>query len=179
MASAGLSKPAVQLGGRPMIDWPSGALQAVCARVAVVCKASSDLPPLRPGVERWDEPDEPRHPLTGILFGLEMAGADVLVCAADMPFVDPGALRALVAGATASPDALAVVAFAAGRLEPALALYRHASLRRLGEAVGDEPLTRTVERLEPVRVPLAPSVVRSVNTPGELAAAEAELGGSG
>ena len=34
----------------------------VCARVAVVCKRDTALPPLPDGVERWDEPDEPRHP---------------------------------------------------------------------------------------------------------------------
>ncbi len=159
-----------------MIGRPLDALQAVCARVAVVCKASSDLPPLRHGVERWDEPDEPRHPLTGIVFALETAGVDVLVCAADMPFVNVGALRALVAAAAAAPDALAVVACDGERLEPALAVYRHAARWRLGDAVGDEPLTRVVEGLEPARVWLAPSVVRSVNTPADLVAAEAELG---
>ena len=175
MASLGLAKPAAPIAGRPMIEWPLRAVQAVCEPVAVVCKASTELPPLPEAVERWEEPDEPRHPLTGIVFALERAGADVLVCAADMPFVDPGALRAVQAAATAAPDALAVVACGGERLEPALGVYRHAALRRLGEAVGEEPLTRIVEGLEPVRVPLAVSVVRSVNTPAELAAAEAEL----
>jgi hypothetical protein len=40
----------------------------------------------------------------------------------------------------------------------------------------DAPLTRTVEALDPVRVALPPPLVRSVNTPEELAAAEEELG---
>ena len=175
MASAGSSKPAVPIAGRPMIGWPLDALQVVCPRVAVVCKAATELPSLPDGIERWNEPDEPRHPLTGIVFALQRTQADVLVCAADMPFVDAGALRALVAAAAAAPGALAVVAFAAGRLDPALAVYRQAALRRLGGAGVDAPLTRTVEGLEPVRVALAVEVVRSVNTPAQLAAAEAEL----
>ncbi len=178
MAEWGLSKPAVLLAGRPLIGRPLQALEAVCSRVTVVCKADTQLPSLPDGVERWNEPDEPRHPLTGIVFALERAQAGVLVCAADMPFVDAGALRALVAAAEDAPDAGAVVAHAGGRLEPALALYRHAALRQLGDAVTDAPLRRTVEGLEPIRVALAPDIVRSVNTPEELAAAHTELTGS-
>ncbi len=171
----GGDKAGLEIGGRAMIERPLDALVGVCDRVAVVCKTTTAMPGLPRGVERWDEPDEPRHPLTGILFALETAGADVLVCAADMPFVDVGALQALVAGAAAAADALAVVAADDRRLQPALGIYRLAALRRLGEAAEDEPLTRTVERLKPVRVPLAAAVVRSVNTPAELAAAEQVL----
>jgi len=172
MADRGPSKPAVLLAGRPLIGWPLRALGAVCPRVAVVCKLDTHLPSLPDGVLRWNEPDEPRHPLTGILFALERAQADVLVCAADMPFIDTGALRTLVAGAGAASGALAVVAESDGRLEPALAVYRQGALRRLGEAARDAPLTRTVEGLQPARVSLAAEVVRSVNTLAELAAAE-------
>ena len=172
-------KPAVPLAGRPLMAWPLRALEAVCARVAVVCKVGTHLPPLPNEIERWDEPAEPLHPLTGIVFALERAQAGVLVCAADMPFVDAGALRALVAAAEEAPDAVAVVAHAGGRLEPALGLYRHAALRQLGDAVTDAPLRHTVEGLEPLRVALAPDIVRSVNTPMELAAAETELAGPG
>ncbi len=172
MAGLGSSKPAVLLAGSPMILWPLRVLGAVCPRVAVVCKAGTELPRLPDGVERWNEPEEPSHPLTGIVFALERALADVLVCAADMPFVTVSDLRALVSAADDDPGAAAVVAHAAGRLEPTLAVYRGLALRRLDEAVAGAPLTRTVEGLEPVRVSLAEQVVRSVNTPAELAAAE-------
>ncbi len=177
MVGQGVSKPSVPLAGRPMIGWPLRALEVVCPRVAVVCKAATELPALPPGVERWNEPDEPRHPLTGIVFALERARADVLVCAADMPFADAGALRELIAAADLARSAVAVVADAGGRLEPALAVYRHGALRQLSGAVTGEPLTRTVESLEPVRVSLASEVVRSVNTPAQLADAATELAG--
>ena len=107
--------------------------------MAVVCKADTALPPLPDGVERWDEPDEPRHPLTGIIHALERAQtAPVLVCAADMPFVTPETLRALAASRRTRP---AVVATNDGTLTPVLALYRPAALRALREAGEGEALT--------------------------------------
>jgi molybdenum cofactor guanylyltransferase len=159
------------LAGRPLVDYPLAALAEVCERVAVVCKRSTRLPELA-GAERWDEPDEPRHPLTGIVHALETAGAPVLVCAADMPFVTAEACRTLIQGAAGSP---AVVATAAGVLQPTFGLYAPAALAVLSAAPPDAPLTRSVEALDPARVALPPSLVRSVNTPEQLADAEALL----
>jgi molybdenum cofactor guanylyltransferase len=165
------SKPGALLGGRPLIEYPLAALAGVCERLAVVCKRATHVPEL-PGTERWDEPDEPRHPLTGIVHALETAGAPVLVCAADMPFVTADACRTLMQGAGGSP---AVVATAAGVLQPTFGLYAPAALDELREAPPDTPLTRTIEALGPARVALPPALVRSVNTPEELAEAEALL----
>jgi molybdenum cofactor guanylyltransferase len=165
------SKPAALLGGRPLAAYPAEALSGVCDRVAVVCKRETLLPEL-PGTERWDEPDAPRHPLTGILHALERAGGPVLVCAADMPFVTAEACRTLLQAAGSSP---AVVATAGAVLQPTFGLYAPAALERLRAAPDDAPLTRTVEALEPVRVALPPGVVRSVNTAEDLADAEALL----
>ncbi|MEA2185256.1 MAG: molybdenum cofactor guanylyltransferase [Solirubrobacteraceae bacterium] len=169
----GGSKAARTLGGRPLATYPAAALAAVCERVAVVAKAGDELPPLE-GVERWDEPAEPRHPLTGIVHALERAGEPVLVCAADMPFVTPEALRTLIA---AGGHAQAAVAVAAGVLQPVLGMYAPGALDVLRAAPADAPLTRTVEALDPVRVALPPPLVRSVDTLEELAQAEAELRG--
>jgi molybdenum cofactor guanylyltransferase len=166
------SKPAALLGGRPLAAYPAEALGEVCERVAVVCKADTRLPEL-PGVERWDEPDEPRHPLTGIVHALGVAGAPVLVCAADMPFVTADACRTLLGAAGPSP---AVVATAEGVLQPTFGLYAPAALELLAAARPDAPLTRTVESLDPVRVALPPALVRSVNTREDLVEAEALLG---
>jgi molybdopterin-guanine dinucleotide biosynthesis protein A len=166
------SKPGVIVGGRPLAAFAADALAEVCELVAVVCKRDSDLPEL-PGVERWDEPDEPRHPLVGIVFALETAGAPVLVCAADMPFVTADACRTLISAAGASA---AVVATADRVLQPTFGLYAPAALDVLRAAPADAPLTRTVEALEPVRVALPAALVRSVNTREDLAEAEAQLG---
>lgn len=166
------SKPAALLAGRPLVSYPLDALRAVCDRVAVVCKPATKLPEL-PGAERWDEPDEPRHPLTGIVHALERAGGPVLVCAADMPFVTADACRSLLQ-ATGGGSA-AVVAAAEGVLQPVFGLYAPGALEVLRGATPDAPLTTTVEGLDPVRVALPPGLVRSVNTAEELAEAEAQL----
>jgi molybdenum cofactor guanylyltransferase len=165
------SKPATPVAGRPLAAYPASALGAVCDRVAIVCKRDTQLPEL-PGTERWEEPDEPRHPLTGIVHALVTAGGPVLVCAADMPFVTADACRTLLQAAGSAP---AVVAASDGVLQPTLGLYAPAALELLRAAAADAPLTRTVESLDPVRVALPAALVRSVNTPEDLAEAEALL----
>ena len=172
----GGSKAAMMLAGRPLAAYPAAALAGVCERVAVVCKRDTELADLE-GVERWDEPASPRHPLTGIVHALERAGSAVLVCAADMPFVTPDACRTLLQAAGAAAGAPAVVAAAAGVLQPVFGLYEPAALEPFAAADQDAPLTRTVESLDPVRVALPPALVRSVNTAEELAEAEELLGG--
>lgn len=173
----GESKAGVGLAGGPLIARPLEAMAAVCDRVAVVCKPDTELPLLGSGAERWDEPAEPHHPLAGLAFALERAGEEVLACAGDMPFVDAALFEAVKEVAAGAPDALAVVAEAGGRLEPLLGVYRPSALAALRTAAEDARLTVVVERLEPVRVPVPADTVRSVNTPEELAAAEAELAG--
>jgi molybdopterin-guanine dinucleotide biosynthesis protein A len=159
------------LGGRPLASYPADALATVCERVAIVAKPGTELPEL-PGVERWDdEPAEPRHPLAGIVHALRRADGPVLVCAADMPFVTAEDLRAI---ARSGRDAVAV---SEGRLQPVLAHYTPAALPVLTAAAPDEPLTRTVERLEPIRVAVPPRRARGIDTPEQLAAAEVELTG--
>jgi molybdopterin-guanine dinucleotide biosynthesis protein A len=171
----GGGKPSATLAGRPLLAWPLAALAEVCDRLAVVCKPDTELPEL-PGAERWDEPAEPRHPLTGIVHALERAGGPVLVCAGDMPFVTPDACRSLLAAAGGSARARAAVAVAGGVLQPVLGVYAPAALEPFREAPPDAPLTETVAALRPVRVALPVGLVRSVNTPQELAEAATELG---
>lgn len=169
-----VSKPAAGLAGRPLMEYPLGVLREVCERVAVVCKRDTVLAPLPAGIERWDEPDEPRHPATGIAHALATAAGPVLVCAADMPFVTAAAGHRLADGAAAAPDAHAVVAEAAGWLQPTFAVYRPAALPAL-RACGDAQLTQVVERMDPVLVDMPADQMRSVDTPEALAAAEREL----
>ena len=172
----GAGKATVLLRGRSLASYPVEALAAVCERLAVVCKADTELPEL-PGVERWVEPDQPRHPVAGIAFALEQAEGPVLACGVDMPFVTSDALRSLLMAAGGSGGASAVVASAAGVLQPVLGVYSPAALGALRAAAPDAPLTETVAALAPGRVALPPPLVAGVNTPEELAAAEAELAG--
>jgi molybdopterin-guanine dinucleotide biosynthesis protein A len=163
------SKPAALLAGRPLVSYPVEALAAVCDRVAVVCKRGTELGSLD-GAERWDEPDEPQHPLAGIVYALEVAGGEpVLVCAADMPFVTADACRSLLA---TPPKGLAVVAAADGVLQPTFGLYAPRALEPLRAAPLNGRLTDAVEALGPTRVAFPSRLVQSVNTPEELAEAE-------
>lgn len=164
----GGDKAARELGGRPLVLHVADALSGVCDRVVVVAKADTVLPE---GLERWDEPDAlPRHPLSGIVHALTEAGEEVLVCAADMPFVVRGALRELVA--EARPPA--TVAWA-GRMQPLLGVYYPEALRVLRAAPPDAPLTATVESLGPWVVELPAEVVRSIDTPEDLADGEGAI----
>jgi molybdenum cofactor guanylyltransferase len=164
----GGAKAARMLGGKPLAAYPAAALAQVCDRVAIVAKPDTELPGLE-GVERWiDEPLGPQHPLTGIVYALERAsGEPVLVCAADMPFVTVSALEELAATKATA------IAVAGGVLQPVLGLYTPDVLPALIAAEPDAPLTRTVEALGPVLVELAPELVRSIDTPEDLANAEA------
>lgn len=186
----GAPKATALLGGRPLIAYPLAALQAVCERVVVVAKADTDLPcadalgarpadaasdAARIGLERWDEPDDPRHPIAGIVHALERAGEPVLVCAADMPFVTADVLGLIAA--ELQPGLKAAAAFCEGRLEPLLAAYSPDALELLREAQADEPLRRSVESLMPVLVDVEPELVFNVNTPDDLAAAERRISG--
>jgi molybdopterin-guanine dinucleotide biosynthesis protein A len=159
------------LAGRPLVSYPVDALADVCDRIAVVCKRQTKLPEL-PGTERWDEPAEPRHPLTGIVHALETAAAPVLVCAGDMPFVTADACRTLLQAASSGP---AVVATADAILQPTFGLYAPGALEAMRAAPDHAPLTETIESLDPVRVALPAALVRSVNTAEQLADAEALL----
>jgi molybdopterin-guanine dinucleotide biosynthesis protein A len=156
--------------GRPLIEHPLAALAAVCDRVAVVCKDETLLPELPSGVERWDEPPEPRHPIAGITYALERAGTAIVVCAADMPFVTPEALRSVAA--PLESGARAVVAIAAGVPQPVLAAYAPAALGGLRAARSEAALTETVLGLDPVRVEVDAAIAVSIDTPEALAAAE-------
>ena len=168
----GSAKATQSLAGRPLIAYPLDALLEVCERVVVVCKGDTELPPLD-DAERWDEPDDPRHPIAGIVHALERAGGPIVVCGADMPFVTDE-----VCGLIADelrPGMKAAVAVSEGRMEPLLAAYAPEALEVLRTAPADEPLTRTVESLMPVPVDVTPDVVFNVNSPEDLAEAERRL----
>lgn len=167
----GAPKATAPLAGRPLIEYPLGALRSVAEGVVVVvAKRDTELPA---GLARWDEPDEPRHPVAGLVHALERAGEPILVCAADMPFVPAEVLR-LVASEL-RPGVDAAVACCDDALEPLLGAYAPGGLALLRAAEPGEPLRRTVESLTPVLVDVEPEVVFNVNTPEDLAEAERRL----
>jgi molybdenum cofactor guanylyltransferase len=170
----GAGKATVELAGRPLLEYPLAALRAVTDELTVVAKRDTALPSLDPAVTVWLEPDEPRHPLAGVVHALRRAtGRPVLVCAADMPLVTPAVLARLLA---ADPgDARAVVPLAGGRLQPVCALYLPAALAALETFPADARTTDVVEAIGITVVDFDNAdAFFSVNAPDDLARA-AEL----
>ncbi|MBB4664150.1 molybdenum cofactor guanylyltransferase [Conexibacter arvalis] len=170
----GGGKATVELHGRPLLSYPVEVLRAALGEVAVVAKADTELPPL-PDVPIWIEPDEPRHPLAGIVHALAAAEErPVLVAAGDLPF-----LTAELVGRLARADAHgrpAVVPRAGGRLQPLLARYERAAAAPLAAALRrpDGALTDAVEALAPKVVEVADErAFFNVNLPEDLLTAAA------
>jgi molybdopterin-guanine dinucleotide biosynthesis protein A len=143
----GAPKAAIELGGRLLLEHPLNAFAHAGIDAVVVAKAGTPLPPLP--VEIWPEPDEPTHPLRGIVTALEHSdGRAVLVCGCDMPFVSPGLLTTL-----AATDERLVVPQAGGRLHPLLARYAPELLEPLRDALDQlSPLQETIAQLEPTLI---------------------------
>src|ERR671918_1136927 len=152
MRMGGVSKATLELDGRPLAVHVGEVLAEVCDPVAIVCKPETELPPID-GVERWDEPAEPRHPLTGIVHALGHADGPVLVCAVDMPWVTADACRSVL---DAAPGAPAAVAVGEGEMCPVFGVYAPEALDVLRAAAPDAPLRDTVAALDPARVALPP-----------------------
>lgn len=165
----GSAKPAAELGGRRLIEWPLAAVAAAGLAPFVVAKPGTALPPLDVPVVR--EADDVHHPLAGVLAALAHAARPVVVVAADMPFLEAELLRRL-----ASEPGTVVAAVTPAGLEPLCARYSPLVASALAQALREQaPLRRTLAALEPVTLPVAPATVASVNTPAELAAAAARL----
>lgn len=116
-------KATVRLAGRPLVYYPLAAAAQASLTAVVVAKRATALPPLN--VQTLLEPDEPRHPLCGIVAALDRLEAPVLAVGCDMPFVAPALLERLSAPASRAPDSPqgAVAIEVEGRLQPLPALY--------------------------------------------------------
>jgi molybdopterin-guanine dinucleotide biosynthesis protein A len=169
----GAPKATLELGGRPLLEYPLAAVQGAGLEPAVVAKRDSPLPPL--AVPRWDEPAEPTHPLAGIVAALAASrGRPVLAVACDMPFVTAELLADLAAR---GGRAKIVLPETAGRLHPLLARWDPALLPTLREALARQaPLHELARELDAERVGQAElrrfgdpeRLLFNVNAPGDL-----------
>lgn len=143
------------LGGEPLIARPLAAARAAGLDAVIVAKATTALP----GLPVLVEPEEPTHPLVGLVTALERHGPIVAV-ACDQPWVTPELLRAL---ADHDGPAIAVAN------EPFPGRYEPSQLPALRDALAAEaPLRRTLEQLAPAVLDFAPELVASINTPADL-----------
>ena len=155
----GGAKALAELDGRPLVAHAIDALRAVTAEVVVVAKPETELPPL--DVPVWHDDDPGHHPRHGIVTALRRAGgAPVLVLAVDLPHADMAPIAAHAGTAVARDPQ--------GRLQPLCARYAPETLAILEAAPPGEPLTRTVERLQPEVVDVPGRSLHNVNTPQDL-----------
>jgi molybdenum cofactor guanylyltransferase len=160
----GAPKPLAQLGGAPLIERPLAAARDAGLDAVVVAKAGTPLPD---GLTVWREPDEPFHPLLGVVTALERAGGPVVAVACDQPFVPAALLARLAHGNEAAVEA-------DGRIEPFPARYEPAWLPELRAALEREAsMRKTLEALGPATMEWDAAALRSVDTPEQLAEANA------
>jgi molybdopterin-guanine dinucleotide biosynthesis protein A len=171
----GGAKAMVELCGWPLITYPLAALSAVLDEVAIIAKPDTRLPSL-PGVTVWIEPQEPHHPLVGIVQALGLAeGRPVLACAGDLPLISPALVAEL-----AVPDAggaPAVIAVHKGAAQPLLGCYQPAAARPLAEAARRQaPVRAAVASIGPRLLEVDdPELLFNVNAPEDLLQAAAIL----
>ena len=136
----GEPKAGIVLAGRPLISYPLAAASEAGLGVTVVAKASTRLPEL--DCEVLIEPEEPAHPLAGIVAALEAIGEPVVVLACDTPLVPPG----LIAALAAREEALVVPADP--RPQPLVARWSPELLPQLRSALATaSPLKKLVAEL--------------------------------
>lgn len=172
----GGAKPGTPLAGRPLASYPLDALRAGgLTDVALVAKASSDLGGADASVVVWVEPDEPRHPLAGVVEALRRGeGRAVVVLACDLPLVTSEVVRALAAAdAGGAPAVVAVDSH--GRLQPLCARYEPGALELLAGFDASGRAVDQVAALCPATLTVPDDALHNVNTPEDRAAAEAIL----
>jgi molybdopterin-guanine dinucleotide biosynthesis protein A len=158
----GGAKATAQLDGQALITYPLTAALGALGSVAVVAKDDVELPQLDQRVELWIEPDEPRHPVVGVIEALRRAeGRAVLIIACDLPLLTREVV-ALIASADAE-GSVAVLASAAGRPQPLLARYEPAALALLEKFDTDGPMTEQVMALLPTLVEVPAEASFNVN----------------
>ncbi|MFE7275668.1 NTP transferase domain-containing protein [Streptomyces sp. NPDC057623] len=152
----GVDKPGVRVGGRPLLD----RVLAACADARTTVVVAEPRPAARPVT--WAREDPPGGgPLAALDAGLRHTTAEqVVVLSADLPFLDEGTVRRLLAALRTSGADGALLTDADGRDQPLVAAYRAPVLRRELAALtrGNDgltglPLRRLTGALGLVRVP--------------------------
>ncbi|MGW6139124.1 NTP transferase domain-containing protein [Streptomyces sp. NPDC055144] len=121
----GTDKPAVRVGGRPLLD----RVLAACATAGTTVVVAEPRPTARP--VRWTREDPPGGgPVAALDAGLRATTADqVLVLSADLPFLSEQTVRRLLDALNAGTADGVLLTDADGRDQPLVAAYRSAPLR--------------------------------------------------
>jgi molybdopterin-guanine dinucleotide biosynthesis protein A len=179
----GGEKAGVLLAGHPLISHPLAACREAGLETVVVAKPSTRLPPIEETV--LIEPDEPSHPLCGMLAALDYAASrspppGVLFVACDMPFLTARLLRAM-----ADLDG-AVLIEVGGHLQPLPARVEARHRAELSKSLEVRDSLRSalgalkphvISEAELARFGQPECLCASINSPAELAEAERALSG--
>ncbi|GAA2263197.1 hypothetical protein GCM10010430_54610 [Kitasatospora cystarginea] len=148
----GVDKPALQVGGRTLLD----RVLAACAGAGSTVVVGPPRDTVRDGVTWTREQPPGGGPVAAVAAGLGRITAErVLLLAADLPFLDPPTVRRLLAALEGSGCEGALLVDAEGRDQPLAAAYRTAALRRTLAGLGDPdglPLRRLLAPLDLVRL---------------------------
>ncbi|MET7286698.1 NTP transferase domain-containing protein [Streptomyces sp. NPDC005573] len=152
----GADKPAVQVGGRALLD----RVLAACADAATTVVVAGPRPTVRP--VRWTR-EEPSGagPVAALEAGLRLTTAEhALVLSADLPFLDPATVHRLLTALRDTGADGALLTDAGGRDQPLVAAYRTDALRGALAGLAEEhggltglPLRRLTGALRLTRVP--------------------------
>ncbi|MGV9242355.1 NTP transferase domain-containing protein [Streptomyces sp. NPDC003710] len=146
----GADKPGVRVGGRALLD----RVLTACAGAATTVVVADPRPTTRTVVWAREEPPG-AGPVAALDAGLRRSTAGyAVVLSADLPFLEAGTVRRLLAALRASGAEGTVLTDPDGRDQPLVAAYRSAALRRELARLATEsgglaglPLRRLVARL--------------------------------
>jgi molybdopterin-guanine dinucleotide biosynthesis protein A len=165
----GVDKPALVVGGRSLLD----TALAACTESAQIVVVG----PVRPTstAVRWTtESPAGSGPLAALSAGIGRLSADVevvVVLAADLPAVDAGTIRRLLAALDASRVDAVMLTDENRRVQPLLGAYRLPALRRALDAVGavrDQPVGRLMDHLTLAPIPDHDGAADDIDTPQDL-----------
>ncbi|MGW0749936.1 NTP transferase domain-containing protein [Streptomyces sp. NPDC002587] len=172
----GADKPALSVGGRPLLDRVLDACPDARTTVVVGGRRATARP------VRWTREEPPGGgPVAALDAGLRHTAAElVLVLSADLPFLDRETVRSLLAVPGGREGAL--LRDATGRDQPLIAVYRAEPLRRELALLATEhgslaglPLRALTAELDLTRVAARPLASFDCDTWEDLAAARARI----
>ncbi|MEU8566074.1 NTP transferase domain-containing protein [Streptomyces cyaneofuscatus] len=174
----GADKPAVRVGGRALLD----RVLAACSGAGATVVVGGRRPTSRP-VTWTREVPEGGGPLAALGAGVRLTTAErVLVLSADLPFLGPATVEALLAAAGADGRDGALCTDPDGRDQPLVAVYRGEPLRRELALIATEhgglaglPLRLLAGELDLARVDAGPYAAFDCDTWDDIAAARARI----
>ncbi|NEE16973.1 molybdenum cofactor guanylyltransferase, partial [Streptomyces sp. SID7499] len=174
----GADKPGVRVGGRALLD----RVLAACDDAALTVVVGGRRATARP-VAWTREVPQGGGPLAALGAGLRLTTAErVLVLSADLPFLGPGTVDALLGAAGQPGREGALCVDPDGRDQPLLAAYRAEPLRRELALLATEygglaglPLRLLTAELDLARVDAGPDAAFDCDTWDDIAAARARI----